>query len=121
MSARRSSMPRANSSASAASSVSSPRRPTASCRPTFRFCAASPMLDDEALARIHYIIGRNPGLRPEADVKELESEIRAAIRNWDDGFSDAVQLEYGETTSSLALRYANAFPAGYRDHFTPEE
>ena len=86
-----------------------------------RKSAATPMLDDEALARVHYIIGRNPGVRPEADVKELESEIRAAIRNWDDGFADAMRLEYGETTGGLALRYANAFSAGYRDHFTPEE
>ena len=86
-----------------------------------RKSAATPMLDDEALARIHYIIGRNPGVRPEADVKELESEIRAAIRNWDDGLADAMRLEYGEATSSVALRYANAFPAGYRERFTPEE
>src|SRR5258706_9410621 len=86
-----------------------------------RKSAATPMLDDEALARVHYIIGRNAGVRPEADVKELESEIRAAIRNWDDGLADAMRLEYGETTSSLALRYANAFPAGYRERFTPEE
>ncbi|HMI96364.1 MAG TPA: NAD-glutamate dehydrogenase [Micropepsaceae bacterium] len=86
-----------------------------------RKSAATPMLDDEALARVHYIIGRNPGVRPEADVKELESEIRAAIRNWDDGLADAMRLEYGETTSRLALRYANAFPAGYRERFTPEE
>src|ERR1700749_4737805 len=37
-----------------------------------RKSAATPMLDDEALARIHYIIGRNPGERPDAGVKELE-------------------------------------------------
>ncbi len=86
-----------------------------------RKSAATPMLDDEALARIHYIVGRNPRVRPEADVKELESEIRAAIRNWDDGLADAMRLEHGEAASRLALRYANAFPAGYRDHFTPEE
>jgi glutamate dehydrogenase len=86
-----------------------------------RKSAATPMLDDEALARIHYIIGRNPGARPDADVKELESEIRAAIRNWDDGLADAMRLEYGETTGGVARRYADAFPAGYRDRFTPEE
>ena len=84
-----------------------------------RHSAAMPMLDDESLARIHYIVGRNPGPRPDADVKELESEIRAAIRTWDDGFADAVRLEHGEMTGGLPLRYANAFPAGYRDHFTP--
>ena len=86
-----------------------------------RQSAATPMLDDEALARVHYIIGRNEGPLPDADVKELESEIRAAIRTWDDGFADAVRFEHGEITAGLPLRYAAAFPAGYRDRFTPAE
>ena len=86
-----------------------------------RQSAATPMLDDEALARIHYIVGRNPGLRPHVGVKDLESEIRAAIRTWDDGFADAVRLEHGETGSGLARHYANAFPAGYRDAFSPQD
>jgi glutamate dehydrogenase len=86
-----------------------------------RQSATIPMLDDEALARVHYIIGRNEGPRPDADVKELEAEIRAAIRTWDDGFADAVRLEHGEITGGLPLRYAGAFPAGYRDQFTPAE
>ena len=37
-----------------------------------RTSAAMPMLDDEWLARIHYIVGRNPGPRPDVDVKALE-------------------------------------------------
>jgi glutamate dehydrogenase len=86
-----------------------------------RKSAATPMLDDEALARVHYIIGRNPGPRPEADVKALEAEIRAAIRTWDDGFQEAVQLDESGIAEGLARRYAGAFPAGYRDRFAPEE
>jgi len=58
---------------------------------------------------------------PDADVKELEAEIRGAIRTWDDGFADAMQLAHGEATSNLARRYANAFPAGYRDSFSPAD
>ena len=86
-----------------------------------RESAAIPMLDDEALARIHYIVGRNPGARPEADVREIEAAIRAAIRTWEDGFADAVAQAYGDGKGPLAQRYANAFPAGYRDTFTPWE
>ena len=76
------------------------------------------MLDDETLARVHYIIGRNAGPRPEVDVRELEAAIRAIIHTWDDGFVDAVGQAYGEVKGALTKRYANAFPAGYRDAFT---
>jgi glutamate dehydrogenase len=84
--------------------------------------AAHPMLDEEALARVHYIVGREPGPRPDVDVRELESEIRNAIRTWDDGFADALGVEHGEAKAAqLARRYAGAFPAGYRDFFAPAE
>ena len=80
-----------------------------------RTSAAMPMLDDEWLARIHYIVGRNPGRRPEVDVKALESDIRAAIRTWEDGFAETIRLEHGEFPSSLVKRYASAFPGDYRE------
>src|SRR5712671_510182 len=86
-----------------------------------RQSAAIPALDDETLARIHYIIGRNEGPRPEVDARELESEIRVAIRTWEDGFSDALAIEHGGTSAALARRYADAFPPGYRDAFAPHE
>jgi len=86
-----------------------------------RESAATPMLDDEALARIHYIIGRNPGPRPERDVKELEAEIRTAIRTWEDGFAEATAQVLGEAAGSVLERYTGAFPASYRDTFSPLE
>jgi glutamate dehydrogenase len=86
-----------------------------------RQSAAIPMLDDEALARVHYIVGRDEGPRPAADVKKLEADIRAAIRTWDDGFADAMRFEHGEITGDLPLRYATAFSAGYRDSFAPAD
>ena len=79
------------------------------------------MLDDEWLARIHYIVGRNPGPRPDVDVKALEADIRAAIRTWDDGFAEAVRLDHGELPSGLVRRYANAFPGDYREAITPTD
>src|SRR5262245_8907988 len=80
-----------------------------------RTSAAMPMLDDEWLARIHYIVGRNPGRRPDVDVKALESDIRVAIRTWDDGFAEAIRLEHGEFPGALLKRYASAFPGDYRE------
>ena len=52
--------------------------------------ASDPTIDDSLLARIHYIIGRNDGPRPEVDIAGLEAQIREAIRTWDDGFSEAL-------------------------------
>jgi len=86
-----------------------------------RQSAAMPMLDDEWLARIHYIVGRNPGRRPDVDVKALESDIRAAIRTWEDGFGEAVRLDHGELPSGLVRRYTNAFPGDYRESVTPTD
>ncbi len=82
-----------------------------------RQSAATPMLDDEALARIHFIVGRSEGTRPHVDAKDLEADIRVAIRTWDDGFAEALKSESG----SLLRRYAAAFSAGYRDAFAPSE
>jgi glutamate dehydrogenase len=87
-----------------------------------RMSAATPSLDDSMLARVHYIVGRNDGPRPIVDPQMLEGEIRDAIRTWEDGFAEALMAEHGEHEGMrLFYRHAAAFPARYRDAFTPEE
>ncbi len=87
-----------------------------------RMSSATPMLDDSMLARVHYIIGRNDGPRPFVDTRVLEGEIRDAIRTWEDGFADALMAAHGESEGmKLFNRHNAAFPARYRDAFTPEE
>ncbi len=87
-----------------------------------RMSASHPSLDDTMLARVHYIVGRNEGPRPDVDVHELEGEIRDAIRTWEDGFADALMAAHGEAGGMrMFFRHAAAFPARYRDAFTPEE
>jgi glutamate dehydrogenase len=84
--------------------------------------AATPTIDDSMLARVHYIVGRNQGPRPQVDIRTLESDIRAAIRTWEDGFADALIKEHGEADGlRLFHRHANAFPARYRDAFSAAE
>ena len=84
--------------------------------------AATPTIDESVLARVHYIIGRSEGPRPEVDIHALEAEIRAAIRTWADGFADALAITHGESEGArLFAEHHNAFPARYRDAFTPEE
>ncbi len=85
-----------------------------------RLSAAIPTLDESALARIHYIIGRNEGPRPAVITATLEDEIRAAIRTWDDGFLAALCARHGEMEGRLLFHdQAQGFPARYRDAFTP--
>jgi len=86
-----------------------------------RMSAATPMLDDSVLARVHYIIGRNEGARPHVDVHALEAQIRDAIRTWDDGFAAALMARHGEANGHrMYQRHATGFPARYRDAFSPE-
>ncbi|MGA9794986.1 MAG: NAD-glutamate dehydrogenase [Rhizomicrobium sp.] len=87
-----------------------------------RMSAATPVIDDSRLARIHYIVGRHEGPRPAVDGHVLEANIRAAIRTWEDGFEDALIKEHGEADGQRAFQlHAGAFPPRYRDAFAPEE
>jgi len=50
-----------------------------------RLSAAMPMLDNESIGACALYRRTQCRARPDVDVKELEAEIRAAIRTWDDG------------------------------------
>ncbi len=87
-----------------------------------RMSASTPLLDDSALARVHYIVARNEGPRPAIDIAALEVEIRDAIRSWSDGFAAALTAAHGEAEGHLLFgRQAQAFPPRYRDAFAPDE
>jgi glutamate dehydrogenase len=87
-----------------------------------RMSASTPTLDDTLLARVHFIVGRNEGLRPHVEVHNLEAEIRSAIRTWDDGFVAALARTHGEAQAhGMFQRHASGFPARYRDAFSPED
>ncbi len=87
-----------------------------------RMSAATPMIDESLLARVHFIIGRNPGPMPVVEERQLEADIRAAIRTWGDGFIQSLIREFGEADGLRMLRrHAGAFPARYRDAFSPDE
>jgi glutamate dehydrogenase len=87
-----------------------------------RMSAATPTLDESTLARVYYIVGRNDGARPDVNIAVLENDIREAIRTWEDGLSDALVRQHGETEGlRLFRRHAAAFPVRYRDVFSPDE
>ena len=88
-----------------------------------RLSAYYPSFDDSPLARVHFIIGLNPGDRREPDLRKAEAEITEAARTWEDRFDAAVRASGREpdAVSDLVARYRDAFPAGYRDRFGAAE
>ncbi|SMH48146.1 NAD-glutamate dehydrogenase [Azospirillum agricola] len=85
-------------------------------------CAAThTQLSDSTLARLHLIIRTEPGAIPVVDVQELEMRLVQAARSWGDLLRDALVDAHGEEAGNALLRrYADAFPAGYREDFTAE-
>jgi glutamate dehydrogenase len=87
-----------------------------------RVSAFYPLLSESPLVRIHFIIGRNLGPRPEVDLDELEERVVAAVRFWRDGLVEALSRTHGEGLGrSLLRRFGHAFTAAYREAFTPDE
>src|SRR5580704_5943395 len=87
-----------------------------------RASASTPAIDDSALVRIHYIIGRNEGPRPAIDIRALEREIEVAIKTWDDLFHEALCARYGRLEGlSRAARRSARFTQGYRGTFAAHD
>ena len=88
-----------------------------------RISAYYPSFSDAPLARVHFIVGFNPGDHRKPDLKKVENQIAAAARTWEDLFSDAVRSQNRPMAqvSELLGRYGAAFPAGYKDKYDSEE
>jgi len=75
-------------------------------------------LSESMLARIMIIVRTTPGQIPDFDVHEVEQQLVAAARRWDDDLRDALIATLGEARGNELLRqFGNAFPAGYREEF----
>jgi len=71
-------------------------------------------------ARVHFIVHTQPGEIPEYDSSELEAHLAEAMLSWTDELHIALREHYGEGQGlQLAYKYAQAFPAAYKDDFTP--
>ena len=77
---------------------------------------------DAPLARLYIIVQTVPDRIPPYDLKELEAEIVAIARTWSDHLLAALNAAHGEEQGErLHLRYAEAFPLGYRERFSAEQ
>jgi glutamate dehydrogenase len=78
---------------------------------------------DQPLSRLHFIIGVSPGEHSHPDIPKIEAEIAEQVRTWSDRFDAAARaggVAPGRVGELLA-RYAQAFPAGYRDRYSADE
>jgi glutamate dehydrogenase len=75
-------------------------------------------LSESVLARLHFIIRIPVGGLPEFDVREIERRLVEASRSWRDDLHVLLLEQHGEEVGNrLANRYADAFPAAYREDF----
>ncbi|WP_179400863.1 NAD-glutamate dehydrogenase [Burkholderia guangdongensis] len=78
----------------------------------------TPQLSESAIARIHFVVHADPGTMPDVDTRELETRLIQVTRRWQDDLSDALLDAFGEEQGNRLLqRYADSFPAGYRDDY----
>ena len=78
-------------------------------------------LGDAALARLHLIVRTTRGEIPEIDISEIERHLVEAGRSWADLLEQALIEDRGEERGlRLLRRYAQAFPASYREHFNTQ-
>ena len=88
-----------------------------------RVSAAYSTVSDQALARLHFIIGVTPGAHPTPDPAVLEAGVAEVVRTWADRFEALVRggAEPADRLAQTLARYAQAFPPGYRDAYDAQE
>ncbi|RGE19295.1 NAD-glutamate dehydrogenase [Leucobacter sp. wl10] len=78
---------------------------------------------DSPLAQLHFVVRVPKGESvPDVPEAELQSQLEAAIRSWDQAFVDALHEARDELEAAKLLsRYGNAFPESYKEYVPPHE
>ncbi len=85
-----------------------------------RVSAFYPFFPEGPMVRVHFIIGRSGGSPPQVTRATLEHEVRAIVRTWTDGLSDALALAHDPASAhQLFNRYRDAFSLGFHDYYQP--
>ena len=77
---------------------------------------------ESTLVRLQVVLRLPAGSRPPVDVAAVRAQIVAATRDWRLDLNHELAQRHGQSTArTLALRYGDALPAGYRDRCDPVE
>jgi glutamate dehydrogenase len=75
-------------------------------------------LSESALARVLIMVRTHSGAIPDYDVHEIERQLAAAARRWEDDLKASLVEALGEARGNVLYRnYGAAFPAAYREDF----
>lgn len=81
----------------------------------------STQFSSSILVRIHYVIRVDARNRIPYDVKQIEHKLILIGQSWQDGFRTSMLEHFGEERGNELINiYQNAFPAGYRETFAPQ-
>jgi len=86
-----------------------------------RLSAFYPSFGDAPLARVHFIIGLDPFSHPEPDPAELDREVAAIARTWEDELHNEARNSGVSQLRRAVTRYLEGYSAGYRERYTPPE
>ncbi|ASJ75581.1 NAD-glutamate dehydrogenase [Granulosicoccus antarcticus] len=74
---------------------------------------------ESALARLHFIIQKNPPFIRDIDWDSIEQRIRQAAITWTDRLESTLRENHDEVTAMRLLRrYCTAFPSSYREDYS---
>lgn len=83
-------------------------------------CEFNTYLSESILARTQFILRTNSKAYLNVNQRELERRVIQLTRDWYDDLRDAVIAERGHDIGrEMVMRYGNAFPPSYQDHFGP--
>ncbi len=82
-----------------------------------------PMIDygvwvsESQLARVHLVVRPRPGEElGTLEASELQGEVAAAVRSWEDALGEAVGRRFGDaSTTSMLAGFRDVFPAAYKE------
>ncbi len=76
-------------------------------------------VSESALARLHFVIRVDPALPlPQVDAADVEEQLVAATRAWDEDLADALRVGTGEEEAARLYRcWGHAFPEAYKEDF----